>query len=351
METTIKRKVNNMIKPFGAVHIVLATILFAYMPTEAFADDSCSGLKDFFGLCTDTKMIKETGAQLGSDLKTSTDTMYSAVNFWSQLIQWYYAGTPEQKQKAQAILNGVFGTKDLNYAAFQWEVALSFRGIDTTKHSFQVAILPSYKQPSAEDLKKKIASGAAIDLNPTSIVANKPPSPSEPTAYYKTIEQVRDAVKVQSKGIAQQIGEAGAGSAYGECSSQNGENWTKSAECLTLKAQDRLATAILAVADRRLDLVADQPLATQPWLGEQWITLVIPTEDLASQPNLEVLTIRAKDRSETVLPIFARHPRSISRYYLVNAPQFSSPDPAHGGQFSAFTMEMISVPVIAGALH
>lgn len=300
--------------------------------------------------CKPAEKLGESAEKVGKNVETASENVYSAVNFWAQLIQWYHAGTPEQKEKARQIIQGVFGLSAPPTGEFAWEVELRVRGVDTSKTPLRVMILTDYDEPTVKELAMQIYQGQRVELNPQTIIGNKPPSPKDPASYLKSLEAIQsDIAKVaQPAFLPEGMSNFGCRKQYTGPSDQAAQRNANLAftKCVANASAAQMAKAIMTLADDRVDLRADQLTAAAPWLGQPYITIIVPDSDLAAQPDLELeLTIHAKGKADNVLPTFANNPREVPRVRLVQSPAYKSPDPTHGGVYRAFTLRLHEIPV------
>jgi hypothetical protein len=114
-------------------------------------------------------------------------------------------------------------------------------------------------------------------------------------------------------------------------------------ECVRGKEVEMQADAILALADDRVDLRADQLEMSVAWFGQRFVTIVIPERDLLAHPGVEIeMTIRDKNNPDVVIPSFDGNPREINPKMLIQLPTYKSIDPSHGGKYKAFTVSIQS---------
>jgi hypothetical protein len=89
--------------------------------------------------CAASEAGREAAEKVAKELP---EVGFKTVNYWGYILEMYHTGTPDQKAWATKLIKGELGI-DPNAADInrQFEVAVTFTGVDTRAHSLHVAVL------------------------------------------------------------------------------------------------------------------------------------------------------------------------------------------------------------------
>lgn len=337
----------------GRVRQLISSVVLLCSASVAHASD-CGLLGNLLDVCKAAEVAgKEAGEKAAKAVVDASENVFKSVNYFGSLIEDFYSSDPAKKERASKILKGVFG-EAFATSNMQWQVRLAFRGLDTTKSPLRVIILTDVTDPIDPVLTTDIHEARRVDWNPQTIRGNKPASPTDLAAYKKDMAAIQADIEVAISPVMAQLTQSTANFSTDlerVCldkerkkrprSGSSGVTFEQIRPCLQEEGTKRLAAVVLAVADDRVDLRADQLVATAPWLGQQFVTIVIPEGDLKAHPRLEMeMTIHDSSNVDIVAPAFQDNPREISAKRMLSSKSYMSLEPEHGGTYKAFTVAL-----------
>jgi len=251
----------------------LLTLIVALRFTSAHAE--CPWYSKIIGGCD----IGEAGKEVAENLPAAG---MKTVNYWGYLLEKYHAGTPDEKEWARKIIQGELGIDPANATAQkQFEIALTFTGIDTTSKHLHVTML----EDSADDavVAKSIQDGSRDAMSDFRAV-NWPVS----------IKALEEAVNVQQlKADLKEFAKAGPKQSKIICFGGYPGDPAAKKQCDNCAAEQKEFDADFAseMVIRGVNPVSPRRTGAEVtfvWMLNPKIMILIPKHELDAQPNLEL---------------------------------------------------------------
>lgn len=318
---------------------VCAIAFLCLVAAVCHADSDCGWIGEKVGLCA---AARQAGADAAKEIVKASENVFKSVNYFGSLVEDYNSTDAAKKARAMTILKSTFGDAfDVNKSA-QWVVRLDVKGLDATQKPFRVIILKDHLA-SDTTISKDIKDATRSDWSTQVLRGAVPGAPDDPLAYKKSLDAIQ--TDIQARVLATIRAPIGLKNVCGAEYVQKhpgimGYQISALQPCIEEKQSQMWAAAVMALADDRIDLRAKQLEATAQWLGEPFITFVIPNDDLTSNSKIEmVMSITEKSNKDLVVPGF-EHGRQISARQMIAGTTYISSYPDDGGKYKAFTVRL-----------